>query len=123
MDIYCSFCREPWSLDHLHDVVSERFPSAPWMVHDKPIGQTSYQRREGQDFAGMWHDQKIYETYFEEVKKDFRMRGCVALGGSAKWCDDHANPRNAIMGQLMDFAGDDIDFAASMMDDADRLGL
>lgn len=124
MDVRCPKCGEPWDIDSLHDEVGNRYPSAPWMVQHKPKGYSSYQRREGEPYAGMWHDQQVYETYFEEVRKDFRMNGCAALsGGYNRWCEEHASKRYAIAGPIMDFFVGDIDAAAEGLEDAESMGL
>lgn len=122
MDIYCSRCGEPWEQETLHEEVSHRYPNEPWFVEEKPEGIWSHTND-----SGLWHNQTIYEKYFNEIRREFTSKGCktftVYNDGVSSWCDEHANKKNSIYGSLMELAGDDIDFAASMMEDAERLGL
>lgn len=113
MDIKCPRCGEPWSIDCLHDEVSARYRTKPWILNDRGVHDLSEDGK---------HNQPEYEKYFSIVQKDFRMRGCIAL---SEYTDIPCtpNPRAEIYGALMDFAGDDIDFAASMIEDAERFGL
>lgn len=61
-------------------------------------------------------------TSWEEAISRFRRDGCVATG----WCKP-CEPRRTMRGEAMailgDLLGDDIDGLASMLDDADYLGL
>lgn len=102
MDIYCVKCGEPWDLDSLHDEVELR--------------------RAGPAYGGSEHDQsKPYEQLFGEVRKDFTRKGCVAIGGTA--CQPVKSARTAIAAEISDLLGDDIDGAASLLDDAAYLGV
>ena len=53
-DIYCSKCAEPWDMDTLHDEAELRQESMP--------GAT-------------------YEDVYAEVRRDFQLKGCAAIGG------------------------------------------
>ncbi len=103
MDIRCTKCGEPWDLDCLHDEATFRYPDKPWY----PNGEYS---------------QAAYDPILAEVRDDFRKRGCVALGGSR--CDGSAGPLSAaIAAAAFELMGDDIDGVASMLDDAESMGL
>jgi len=107
-DIFCPKCGEPWDLDCLHDEIAARNPDLPWV-----------------DDITNKYDQKLYDPYFNAMRKEFQRDGCVALksygGGHNEETMDP--PRNSVYGSLMELAGDDIDFAVSMMEDAERYGL
>ena len=60
-------------------------------------------------------------TSYAEVARDFQQRGCVALGEPR--CERADDLRHEVMGAMFDLLGDDIDGAASMMDDFEYMGL
>mgnify|MGYP007099647021 CR=1 FL=1 len=103
-DIRCSRCGEPWDIDCLHDEIEHRNPSKPWKTEN-----------------GSYLD-GVYEKLFSAMRKEFRLKGCAAL---TSYTDVKCTPvpNAGIFGELMDIAGDDIDFAAGMMEDAERWGL
>lgn len=103
MDVRCSRCGEPWDTECLHDEVSFRNPQKPW------------------NLDGVFND-AAYTRYFSVMKEEFRRRGCVSLTSYTSG-ECTRTPSASIYGELMDFAGDDIDFAAGMMEDAERYGL
>ena len=104
MDVRCSRCGEPWDTDCLHDEISYRNPQKPWI-----------------DKNGNFLNE-VYDKYFQPLRREFRLRGCASLTSySSGECT--RTPSASIYGELWDFAGDDIDFAASMMEDAERYGL
>ncbi len=104
MDVRCSRCGEPWDTECLHDEVSFRNPQKPWKFKD------------GTFLSG------VYDQYFQTMKQEFRLKGCASLT-SYTTGECTRTPSASIYGELMDFAGDDIDFAAGMMEDAERYGL
>jgi hypothetical protein len=115
MDIRCTICGEPWEIDSIHEEVEVRYPKPrPWMVPNNDLPD------------GVWelkHDQSIYEKYFDEVRRDFVRRGCVALGGSAEWCKPRQSANNREIAQaIYDIMGDDIDGAAAAFEDAEYMG-
>ncbi len=90
MDIQCVKCGEPWDMDCLHDAVAER---------------------------GLGHLRgDAYEREFRKVSAEFRKLGCSVLGGR---CPEgvKAHPGVAV---AYDVFGDDLDGAASMLEDLDR---
>lgn len=95
MDVRCRNCGEPWDNDSLHDEAAAR-------------------RSEGKPRA----------TY-TEVAADFRRLGCNAL--DTEYGVQVCSPRNAAHGATLDviyeFMGDDMDGAASMIEDAEMMGL
>jgi hypothetical protein len=103
MDIRCPICGEPWDIDSIHDRVAELHPGEPWL---RPDGR---------------YEQARYDKYLRPVKQDFQTRGCVALGGSAEWCQP--SQRGQTASAIYDLLGDDLDGAAAMLEDADLLGL
>ena len=104
MDIRCPRCGEPWDNECFHDETSYRNPHKPWMSES---GE---------------HNQVTYEKYLTNVRQDFRKRGCVALTSYTDG-ECEANPRFGIIGDIIDFAGEDSDFAANMIEDAETFGL
>lgn len=93
MDLYCPKCGEPWDNECFHDEASES------------------------------------NRTYTEVARDFAQRGCVALetayGPVGEDCK--ANQRNSNRAHISEIAfdlmGDDTDGVASMMQDAEYLGL
>ena len=105
MDLYCSKCGEPWDNDCLHDEVSER-----------------------NDFSTAKDDGTPW-TY-RDVLREFQQSGCIALSaafGAGVGDDCAANRGNsaraAAADALNDLLGDDSDGIASMMQDAEDMGL
>jgi hypothetical protein len=124
MDIRCPKCGEPWELDSIHVALEERYLNKPrpWMVPNNDFQANEIFRYE------LKSDQTIYDKYFNEVRKDFMLRGCVALGGNATWCNEVAEDFRSQGGSdiaraIYDIMGDDIDGAASAFEDAEMLGL
>ena len=93
MDIRCPICSEPWDLDTLHDEVTERFD-------DQARSETPY------------------EDLFGQVRRDFSRQGCEALG--SRHAQTTADP---IVSEIYALMGDDLDGAASLLEDAEALGL
>jgi hypothetical protein len=91
MDIYCPKCGEPWDIDSLHDEVAAR------SFDDDLVGE---------------HVDRSRPVTFAEVRRDFSVRGCEALGTSHG--EGVAHPA---IGEILDLLGDDIDGAASLLDD------
>lgn len=120
MDIRCPKCGEPWEMDSIHNAVEEKYPKPrPWMVPNNDLPDGVYELK---------FDETIYNKYFAEVRKDFMLRGCVALGGSATWCkeaqeDFRSQGGSDIARAIYDIMGDDIDGVASAFEDAEALGL
>lgn len=61
------------------------------------------------------------DSTFDAVRKDFRRRGCAALGQRPCVPDDSL--RSLASATLMDVLGDDIDGVASMLDDFEYMGM
>ena len=61
------------------------------------------------------------DTTFAKVLAAFQTKGCVALGGPQ--CERRSSLRTEAMAAMFDILGDDVDGAASMMDDLDYMGL
>ena len=96
MDIRCQKCGEPWDMDSLHEEANARWPDKPWKKHGK-------------------HDQDEYERrYYNVVRREFYAKGCDALGGHCAGTKAHPGIR-----ALYEMLGDDIDGAASLMEDHD----
>ena len=94
MDIYCGRCGEPWDIESLHE-------------------ETDYRRSLG------------LPTSVASVRADFAARGCVTFSfATDTQCElDTGNVRAMASGALMDLLGDDIDGVASLLDDAEYLGM
>lgn len=120
MDIYCRICGEPWDMDTLHEEIDARIAIgdlAPLPDHDN-YNQASPKYRAYR---------KVYDGYYTTVREDFYKRGCNAMyafsGGPSSWCVPKNTGTTAAMGVLIDVLGDDLDGIASMMEDAEHLGL
>ena len=117
MDIYCTRCGSAWDMDTLHDVIDERVAAGIFAPLKKP-----------ETYTGPEYDvySKEYARYYDEVRDDFYARGCLSLTG---WNTDHckpdasANTRSMFMSAAIDMMGDDLDGIASMMEDAEMMGM
>lgn len=115
MDIYCKTCGEPWEMDTLHEVVDARM----W-AGDLPTAK----------HPGVLHGEE-YESYretygsnYDIVRSDFYLNGCKAMTGyGSSWCEPKPSARTDAMSTLIDLMGDDLDGIASMMEDAEYMGL
>ena len=102
-DIYCPVCGEPWDMDELHEVVTERNPSIRW--REQPTGS--------------------YEKAYDEVRVDFHKKGCVVFGTKHNEMDgdllpgykENAKFRAMATDALMEISGDDLDGVASELQD------
>jgi hypothetical protein len=112
MDILCRNCGEPWDMDSLHEEIDARWPDKPWIVNGV-------------------HDQAVYERdHYAVVSRDFRRNGCKAMwamsgnpkGHVPSWCHKTEASSDTV-GAIYDLLGGDMDGAASMLDDAEALGL
>jgi hypothetical protein len=96
VDIYCGRCGEPWDIDSLHE-------------------ETSYRREDDPSVS------------FDVVRAEFARRGCLAMTAyrvsESECVRDTGNARAMASGALMDLLGDDIDGVASLLDDAEALGM
>lgn len=122
MDIYCRTCGEPWDMDTLHDEISERIA----------IGDLAPLPDRGDKFHGEQYEayRKVYDAHYTTVREDFYRRGCKAMyafsGGEPSWCkpkEQEGFTRQVAMGALIDMLGDDLDGIASMMEDAEYMGM
>ena len=123
MDIYCPICSEPWDMDTLHDEISERIAIGDLAAlpdHDG-YNQSSPKYREYRE---------VYDGYYAKVREEFYSKGCNAMyafsGGPNSWCKPDTNPgltRGAAMTALASIMGDDLDGIASMMEDAEYMGM
>lgn len=114
MHIRCPKCGEPWELDSLHDEVSARIESGAFRRLTEPksyaAADASYKRY-----------QKAYGAYFDTVRDEFTRKGCSALTSFGSTCSyTVAHPGTSA---IYDLVGDDIDGAASLLDDFAYLGL
>jgi hypothetical protein len=95
MDIICPRCTEPWDNDCLHEEADER---------------TALQ---------------VPGNTYHAVMREFQSKGCEAFKyayGQGK-CAPVNNTRSAVASAMYDLLGDDMDGAASMMEDFEYLGL
>jgi hypothetical protein len=95
MDLYCPRCAEPWDNECLHDEVAAR-------------------KRSGDEKA-------TYNT----VASDFRVKGCNALATEygKQTCERTNSMRAQAASVMYDLLGDDMDGAASMLDDFEFMGM
>lgn len=95
MDIRCRKCGEPWDYDVLHE-------EAEYRVAEGTAGE--------------------YGAVFSAVRRDFTKSGCAALSayGPALCSGGTAHPGIGVIYELL---GDDIDGAASLLEDAEYLGM
>ena len=102
-------------MDTLHEVIDER-------VRAGDLPETK--------FPGVLHGEEykayraIYDSNYEIVRSDFYRNGCKALTGySSSHCEPKPSLRTDAMSMFIDVMGDDLDGIASMMEDAEYLGL
>jgi len=62
------------------------------------------------------------DSTYSKVAADFRANGCSALGGKCN-PDTINSPKAQVANVIYDLLGDDMDGAASELDDAEFLGL
>jgi hypothetical protein len=94
MDIYCPKCGEPWDIDSIHEATAE-------LVAE---------------------NHRPYDAIFKTLLRDFQQRGCAAIGYRCSESDTETDDsfgltRAEASSALYDLLGDDIDGAASMLDD------
>lgn len=120
MDIYCRKCGEPWDMDTLHDEISERIAIGDLA----PLPERDIRKHTSPEYKRYL---QVYDGYYRRVREEFYSKGCKALyaftGGTASWCVPKVSPQGSAMGAMIDIMGDDLDGIASMMDDADALGM
>ena len=95
MDIKCPVCGEPWDMDELHERIAEQYPDQPWRLDGK-------------------FEQSEYDRFYDEARLAFRTSGCKYFG--TQHADTTADPA---IGEIMDLMGDDLDGAASLLEDFD----
>lgn len=113
MDVYCPVCGEPWEHDSLHEEAQERY-GIPYYLE----GSWGEPRVKNPAYDG-----DAYQAIFKQVSAEFRSKGCAALFGSrcstpSKETDrTFGLTRQAASAALYDLLGDDMDGAASMLED------
>jgi len=125
MDVYCRICGEPWDMDTLHEEIDERIAKgflAELPDHNNYRDSDQYRKYRA-----------VYDGYYQKVRSEFYRRGCgamwafrgVAEDESPSWCVKREEKLGTTMamGALIDLMGDDLDGIASMMDDAQVMGL
>ena len=66
------------------------------------------------------HDEADYRgVSFDDIRRDFTRNGCIALGGDK--CE--RTDAGYIVSELADILGDDVDGLASILEDAESLGI
>lgn len=106
MDIYCRTCSEPWDNDSLHEEVEAR------------LARKADNERLGATFT--------LGTTYDEVAADFRKRGCKALVngfGPQRSCVPGDPAQTEAFTVIYELMGDDMDGAASSIEDARSAGL
>ncbi len=98
MDVRCPKCNEPWDNDELHETIAEDWYRAHSEA-DLPTGDA-------------------YRPLYTAIVARFQQVGCEVFGTSH--ADTEANPGVALIYELL---GDDMDGAASLIEDAEAGGL
>jgi hypothetical protein len=111
MDIYCPVCGEPWDHDSLHDVAGERY-GIPFYLNEDD--RRNYRRNPS-------YNSDDYQKFYQAVVKEFQTKGCKAIDPETSWCKPKKNDTTAMAQAAYELLGDDLDGAASMMDDYGRL--
>lgn len=119
MDIKCRICGEPWDAECIHDEVAERHPDKPWYTIDEPEIKDVYTRLDSR--YNKWYNHSIYETFYNEVRNEFRTKGCEAFSFGGHNNETIDREQNAIYGGILDLFGNDIDAAASATEEWDSL--
>lgn len=121
MDLICPVCGEPWEHDSLHEEAGARFTEA------KGFDYKELMRREPDSDKR----QRMYDPFWKAVSSEFRTKGCRALEkgfGPQSHCQPGASDdgtrdktfnltRTEAASALYDMLGDDMDGAASMLDE------
>jgi hypothetical protein len=112
-------------MDTLHEEIDERI--AKGFLAELPDNDNY---RPGDQYRKY---REVYDSYYQEVRSEFYRKGCgamwafrgVAEGESPSWCVKREEKLGTTMamGALIDLMGDDLDGIASMMDDAQVMGL
>lgn len=122
MDLYCSKCGEPWDFDSLHEEAAARY-GIPYYL---PNPDRFYS---GPKEKNPEYDSDAYQRVYAKVTSEFRSKGCVALNtefGTSECAPEGADAqtdktfgltRSEAASALYDILGDDMDGAASMLDD------
>jgi hypothetical protein len=112
MDLYCPRCGEPYDLDVLHEEAELRYNEMYNISHREDYRLD----REG--------SLKRYQPIYNEVAAGFRQNGCGALK-LFRATEEPCEPRDsdvALRAQaIYDFLGDDLDGAASLLEDSQWL--
>lgn len=106
MDIKCPKCAEPWDMYSLHDVCEQRYEEKHGIVQKEDWARD----RDGTN--------KRYEPIYEAVAAEFRVKGCEVFD-----CSHNGNTAHPGIAEIYELLGDDMDGAASLLDDADYLGM
>lgn len=134
MDIYCPVCREPWDMDTLHDRVKELHPDMPWVVyqtdkpnrvpgHNDPFWYQQFPYEEINKGIVGWYLPDKYQEYYQPIRREFYAKGCEALGTTHYEDSPYMNKDNSAISMIYELADDDLDFAATMIEDAEYMGL
>jgi len=125
MDVYCRICGEPWDMECIHDEIKDRILQGAL----KPLPDHANYR------PGPQYDEyrQVYDSYYQQVRGEFYRSGCKAFwafrgalaGDTPSWCVKREETRGTTMAMsaLIGVMGDDLDGIASMMDDAQAMGL
>lgn len=119
MDIYCPVCGEPWEIDSLHDIASERY-GIPYYV-EKDSGDTFF-------FSGSRgeknpeYNSDDYQKVYKAVVHEFQTKGCKDVFDNPS-CKSRKDMRSMAASAMYDLLGDDLDGAAAMLEDADMMGM
>lgn len=108
MDIICPRCGEAWDMDCLHEEAAAR-----------------YQQQYDQEFSVAYKGdpekaKQEYDGIFREVSSEWRSIGCGAMKsirGTDEPCERQRSMRTAMASAAYELMGDDIDGAASFMED------
>lgn len=110
MDVICPRCGEPWDFDTLHEETEARFDERhPDFRHQDPATKLAMRAE--------------YERIFSDVAGEFRSAGCIALRsvrGTDEPCVKSRSMRTAMAVAVYEACGDDMDGAASMLEDISR---
>lgn len=102
-------CGEPWSLDSIHEQISEDYPNKPW---ERPGDKPGYSREQ----------QKRYEDgYFNKYVARFHKEGCELFGCTHNVREEetgtHGLAASEAQQALYEMMGDDVDGIEAMMQD------
>lgn len=107
MDICCPKCGEPVEMDYLHDIAGTIYP--------EPYFRNEEDRRAYR--VNPKYDSDAYQVVYKKVVHDFQARGCPSIEMPCSPPSTGGKERAMFATAAYELLGDDLDGAASILDD------